>query len=60
MQWVKANPNEGYGVKPKPGRAVIVELDKIRGFLKKDNNCWIGKAYDRNLDRLIDLRVRQL
>src|SRR5213593_1737592 len=46
---------EVYAQKPEPeGRAVVVELDEMRHFLKKRNKLWVWEARDRATDRIID------
>ena len=45
-----------YAQKPEPeGRAVVVELDEMRHYLKKKpNKLWVWKARDRASGRLLD------
>ena len=55
MAWIERFA-KAYAQRPEPeGRAVVVELDEMWHFLKKNGSkLWVWKARDRATDRIID------
>ena len=54
LKWVRNFARENYE-KPKPGSAVVMEVDEMWHYLQKKNNkLWIWKAYCRDTGQLVD------